>query len=387
MLRETLRPVWAEIDLDNIRHNIQSIKKKVGSRQIIGVVKADAYGHGIVQTANILIENEVSALGVSTLNEAISLREAGFTCPIVMLGLTPWMYHSELLDYDITPVVASYMDTRVLSTLAVQRKKVVEVLLAVETGMGRIGFIPTKGSITEITGICGLPNIKIKGIFSHFATADAADKTFAHEQLKNFDTFKKELEAAGVPIPYRTIANSAAIMELKESYFEAVRPGIALYGCYPSEEVDKSQLCLKPAMTLKANIAFVKKVPAGTSIGYGRNFITQRESVIATLPLGYADGYPRSLSNKGLVLIKGEFAPIVGTICMDQFMVDVTDIPAVRKYDEVVLLGTQGDKTISADNLAALADTINYEIISRIGHRVPRIYLDKTKDLKQKKSE
>ena len=378
MLRETLRPVWAEIDLDSIRHNIQSIKKKVGSRQIIGVVKADAYGHGAVQTAKLLMENEVSALGIATLNEGIILRNAGFTCPLIMLGLTPWTYHSELLDYDITPVVASYMDTRVLSTLAVQKKKIVEVLLAVETGMGRIGFVPTKGSITEITGITQLPNIKIKGIFSHFATADEKDKTFAYQQLKNFETFKTDLEAAGVPIPYRTIANSAAIMELRESYFEAVRPGIALYGCYPSEEVDRSELSLRPAMTLKADIAFVKKVPAGTSISYGRKFFTKRESVIATLPIGYADGYPRSLSGKGRVLVKGEYAPIVGNICMDQCMIDITDIPGVRKYDEVVLIGTQGDKTILADELAALTDTINYEIVSRIGQRVPRVYIDKS---------
>jgi alanine racemase len=378
MLRETLRPAWAEIDLDNIRYNIKSIKKKVGKRQIIGVVKANAYGHGAVEISRILLENGVTSLGVATLSEAVALRNAGFTCPIIMLGLTPWAYDSEILDYDITPVVASYMDTRVLSTLAVQKKKTIDVLLAVETGMGRIGFVPTRGSITEITGICQLPNIRIRGIFSHFATSDEEDKSFSHQQIKNFETFKNDLEAAGVSVPFRTLANSAAIMEMPESYYEAVRPGIILYGCYPSDQVDKSKLSIKPAMTLKANIVFVKKVPAGTSISYGRQFTTERESIIATLPIGYADGYPRFLSGKGRVLVHGQYAPLVGNICMDQCMIDITDIPGVRKYDEVVLIGTQGENTILADEIAEKTGTINYEIVCRIGERVPRVYLDKT---------
>ena len=318
-------------------------------------------------------------MGVATLQEAITLREAGFTCPIIMLGLTPWAYDSEIIDYDITPVVASYMDTRVLSTLAVQKKKTIDVLLAVETGMGRIGFVPTKGSITEITGICQLPNIKIRGIFSHFATADEENKEFSHQQIKNFAVFKNDLEAAGVPIPFRTLANSAAIMELPESYYEAVRPGIILYGCYPSDQVDRSKLSIRPAMALKANIVFIKKVPADTSISYGRTFTTKRESIIATLPLGYADGYPRALSGKGRVLVHGQYAPLVGNICMDQCMIDVTDIPGVRKYDEVVLIGTQGENTILADEIAEKTSTINYEIVCRIGDRIPRVYLDKTK--------
>ena len=245
--------------------------------------------------------------------------------------------------------------------------------------MGRIGFVPTKGSITEITGICQLPNIKIRGIFSHFATADEENKEFSHQQIKNFAVFKNDLEAAGVPIPFRTLANSAAIMELPESYYEAVRPGIILYGCYPSDQVDRSKLSIRPAMALKANIVFIKKVPADTSISYGRTFTTKRESIIATLPLGYADGYPRALSGKGRVLVHGQYAPLVGNICMDQCMIDVTDIPGVRKYDEVVLIGTQGENTILADEIAEKTSTINYEIVCRIGDRIPRVYLDKTK--------
>lgn len=377
MLRETLRPVWAEIDLKNIEHNITVVKEKVGACEIIGVVKADGYGHGALETAQVLINNGVSSLGVGTLSEAIILREAGITCPIIILGLTPWAYHSELIEYDLTPVLASYTDTRVLSTLAVKAKKTMEVLLAVETGMGRIGFMPTEGSITEITGIHRLPNIKIKGLFSHFATADEKNKSYSHWQLNNFENFYKRLEKVGVPINYRTIANSSAILKLPESYYEAVRPGILLYGYYPSDLIDKNTLEIKPAMTLKANIVFIKRVPPGYSISYGRKFTTERESIIATLPIGYADGYPRALSGKGRVIVKGQYAPIVGAICMDQCMIDVTDIPGVRKYEEVILMGSQSDKTITADEIAEKTGTVKYEIICRIGQRVPRVYINK----------
>jgi alanine racemase len=377
MLRETLRPVWAEIDLKNIEHNITVVKEKVGACEIIGVVKADGYGHGALETAQVLINNGVSSLGVGTLSEAIILREAGITCPIIILGLTPWAYHSELIEYDLTPVLASYTDTRVLSTLAVKAKKTMEVLLAVETGMGRIGFMPTEGSITEITGIHRLPNIKIKGLFSHFAIADEKNKSYSHWQLNNFKNFYKRLEKVGVPINYRTIANSSAILKLPESYYEAVRPGILLYGYYPSDLIDKNTLEIKPAMTLKANIVFIKRVPPGYSISYGRKFTTERESIIATLPIGYADGYPRALSGKGRVIVKGQYAPIVGAICMDQCMIDVTDIPGVRKYEEVILMGSQSDKTITADEIAEKTGTVKYEIICRIGQRVPRVYINK----------
>lgn len=376
MLKETLRPVWAEIDLGCIQHNIKAIQEKVGSREIIGIVKADGYGHGAIRVAEVLLENGVTSLGVATLSEAIALRKAGIACPIVMLGLTPWAYHGELIEYDITPVMASYMDTRILSTLAVQAKKTIDILLAVDTGMGRIGFMPAKGSMAEISGISQLPNIRIKGLFSHFATADEGDKAFAREQIKRFEEFTREVEAAGVPVTWRTLANSAAIMELPESYYDAVRPGLILYGCYPGNEVDRHALDLLPAMTLKANIVFLKRVPAGYSISYGRHFTTEKESLIATLPIGYADGYPRFLSGKGRVLLHGEYAPVVGNICMDQCMIDVTHIPGVRKYDEVVLMGSQGDKSILADEIAEKTGTINYEIVCRIGQRVPRVYIN-----------
>ena len=375
MYQDTLRPVWAEIDLGCIRHNITAIKRRVGNTPIIGVVKADGYGHGATEVSRVLLANGVSTLAVATLGEAIDLRNDGISVPIIMLGLTPWHYQKTLIEYDITPVVASYSDTRALSAAAAEAGKIMEVLVAVETGMGRIGFMPNKESINEIVGISSLPNIQIKGIFSHFAVADEKDKSFSHNQIKNFDRFYKDLEAAGVPINFRTHANSAALMEIPESWFDAVRPGIILYGCYPSDQVDKSIIELKPAMSLKANIVFLKRVPKGTSISYGRHFITERESLIATIPIGYADGYPRFLSGKGRVLVNGQYAPLVGNICMDQCMADVTDIPDVKKYDEVVLIGTQGNNTILADEIAEKTGTINYEIVCRIGKRVPRVYI------------
>ncbi|HPZ59847.1 MAG TPA: alanine racemase [Bacillota bacterium] len=375
-MKETLRPVWAEIDLASIKHNITEIKRRVGNTPIIGVVKADGYGHGAVEVSKVLLNNGVSALAVATLSEAIQLRNAGITVPVIMLGLTPWHYQKILIEYDITPVVASYSDTRALSALAVEAGTTVDVLVAVETGMGRIGLMPSKESVNEIIGINNLPNIRIKGIFSHFSSADEKDKSYTFQQIENFNRFYQDLEAAGISIKFRTHANSAATMEVPEAWFDAVRPGIILYGCYPSNEVDKSLLSLKPAMTLKASIVFLKRVPAGTSISYGRKFVTERESVIATIPIGYADGYPRLLSGKGRVLIRGQYAPVVGNICMDQCMVDVTDIPNVKKYDEVVLIGTQGDKTILADEIAEKTGTINYEIVCRIGKRVPRVYIN-----------
>ncbi|MGI6733450.1 MAG: alanine racemase [Anaerovoracaceae bacterium] len=376
MHKETLRPAWAEIDLGCIKHNIMEIKRRVGDTPIIGVVKADGYGHGAVEVSRILLNNGVSSLAVATLSEAVQLRDAGIDVPIIMLGLTPWHYQKTLIEYDITPVVASYSDTRALSALAVEAGTTVDVLVAVETGMGRIGLMPSKESVNEIIGINNLPNIRIKGIFSHFSSADEKDKSYTFQQIENFNRFYQDLEAAGISIKFRTHANSAATMEVPEAWFDAVRPGIILYGCYPSNEVDKSLLSLKPAMTLKASIVFLKRVPAGTSISYGRKFVTERESVIATIPIGYADGYPRLLSGKGRVLIRGQYAPVVGNICMDQCMVDVTDIPNVKKYDEVVLIGTQGDKTILADEIAEKTGTINYEIVCRIGKRVPRVYIN-----------
>jgi alanine racemase len=249
--------------------------------------------------------------------------------------------------------------------------------------MGRIGFLHTADTIAGLAEIARLPNLKIKGIFSHFATADEPDPRYAREQMARFTRFAADLRAAGVPIGYRTMANSAAIMNFPQSHYEGVRPGIVLYGHYPSKTVDRTDLPIWPAMSVKANIVLLKRVPAGFSVSYGAAFTTRRESLIGTLPLGYADGLSRSLSGKGRVLVNGCYAPIVGTICMDQCMIDVTDVPGVREYDEVTVLGRQGDCWISPEEIGEKTDAINYEVVCRFGQRLPKIYLYETNRIHQ----
>lgn len=375
MYKEALRPVWAEIKLSNLDYNIKQIRQKVGDKDIIGVVKADGYGHGSVAVSKVLLENGVKALAIATLQEAITLREAGFTCPIIMLGLTPPMYADTLLKYDITPVTSSFENAEALSAAAEAEGKVIEVYAAIDTGMGRIGFLPEDETIEEFKKISRLSNLKIGGLFSHFATADEKDKAYAEQQLARYNAIYEELKQAGIDIPIRTLANSAAIMEIPAAHFDAVRPGIILYGCYPSGEVDKNQLSIKPVMSVKANIVHLKRVKPGFSVSYGRKFITERDSLIATLSLGYADGYPRYLSGKGRVIVNGVYAPVVGNICMDQCMVDVTDVPGVKLGDEVVIMGSQGGLTILADEIGEKTGTINYEVVCAFGQRLPKVYV------------
>lgn len=375
MFKEAKRPVWAEINLSNLDYNIKQIKEKVGNKEIIGVVKADGYGHGALAVSQILLENGVTALAIATLQEAILLREGGITCPIIMLGLTPNLYVDILFEYDIIPVTASNNNAKAISDYAVHVNKDIETFVAIDTGMGRIGFIPNDENLNEIIKIDKLPNLKIKGLFSHFATADERDKSYANDQLNKYEAFYKKLQDAGVNINYRTFANSAAIMEIPTAHFDAVRPGIILYGCYPSCEVDKNQLSIKPVMSVKANIVYLKKVGPNFSVSYGRKYTTAKESLIATLALGYADGYPRFLSGKGRVIINGVYAPVVGNICMDQCMIDVTDVPNVKLGDEVVLMGRQGDLTILADEIGEKTGTINYEIVCAFGQRLPKVYV------------
>jgi alanine racemase len=375
MYKDALRPVWAEINLSNLDYNIKQIIQKVGGKEIIGVVKADGYGHGSVAVSRVLLENGVGTLAIATLQEAITLRENGIACPIIMLGITPEFYADTLLKYNITPVTASFENAYAFSEAAKAENKTIDVLVAVDTGMGRIGFLPDDDSIEEFKKISGLPNLRIKGLFSHFATADERDKTYAEQQLSHYNSIYKKLEKAGVEVPLRTFANSAAIMEIPAAYFDAVRPGIVLYGCYPSQEVDRNQLSIRPVMSVKANIIHLKKVQPGFSVSYGRKFTTGRESLIATLALGYADGYPRYLSGKGRVIVNGVYAPLAGNICMDQCMVDVTDVPDVKLGDEVVIMGSQGGLTILADEIGEKTGTINYEVVCAFGQRLPKVYV------------
>lgn len=375
MIKEALRPVWAEINLSNLDYNIKQIRNKVGDKEIIGVVKADGYGHGSVAVSKVLLENGVKTLAIATLQEAITLRDGGITCPIIMLGITPEMYSATLIEYDIIPVTSSFDNAAAISAAAEVIGKTIEAFVAVDTGMGRIGFLPDDEAVTEIKKISSLSNLKIKGLFSHFATADEKDKAYAESQLSHYNSFYEKLKQSGLELPFRTFANSAAIMEIPTAHYDAVRPGIILYGCYPSSEVDKNQLSIKPVMSVKANIIHLKNVPSDFSVSYGRKFTTQRESLIATLALGYADGYPRYLSGKGRVIVNGVYAPVVGNICMDQCMIDVTDVPNVKLGDEVVLMGSQDGLTILADEIGEKTGTINYEIVCAFGQRLPKVYV------------
>jgi alanine racemase len=341
--------------------------------------------------AEVLRKNNIRSFGVATLHEAVALRDAGAKEEIVMLGLTPKMYSYTIVDYDITPVVMSYDNASALSDAAQKKGKVISGFIAADTGMGRIGYPvsnPSSGtlssgelsagtlsSIRDIKMIEDLSCFKIKGLFSHFATADAKDKSYAREQEKNYNRFYDALLASGINIPMRTFANSAAIMELPSVWFDSVRPGIILYGCYPSHEVDKNLIDLKPVMSVKANIVRLALMPEGASVSYGRKFIAKRESLIATIPLGYADGFPRPYSQVGRVLVDGVFAPIAGNICMDQCMIDVTDVPGVKVGDEVTIIGGSGENTILADDIGDATGTINYEIVCAFGQRLPKVYI------------
>ncbi|MHC1723273.1 MAG: alanine racemase [Aminipila sp.] len=377
MLKEAIRPVWAEINLSNLDYNIKNIIAKAGKdKEIIGVIKADAYGHGSVEVAKVLMENGVSTFAIATLQEAVTLREAGITGEIIMLGLTPDMYADTIVKYDITPVVCNSENAKAISDEAKEKGKVVKGLIAVDTGMGRIGYLSDDDSAVEdVKIIAALSNFKIKGMFSHMATADAFDKNFSKLQEERYLGFYEKLKAAGINVPFRTLANSASIMEIPSVHYDAVRPGIILYGCYPSDEVDKNQLSIKPVMSIKANIVHLKKVGKGFSVGYGRKFISERESLIATVALGYADGYPRPYSAHAKVIVNGVIAPIAGNICMDQCMIDVTDVPNVKVGDEVIIMGSDGKNTILADDIANATGTINYEIVCAFGQRLPKVYV------------
>lgn len=378
MYKEALRAAWAEINLKNFDYNVKQIRAKMGNdREFIGVIKADAYGHGAVQCAQILRENGVKTFAVATLQEAIILRNSGATERIICLGITPDIYVDTLIDYDLIPVVCDSLNAKAISEAAAAKGKFIDCLIAIDTGMGRIGYLADdlNFAIEDIKRISVLSNVRILGLFSHLATADTYDKSFSHEQEMKYKRFYETVTAAGIPLPFRTLANSAAIMELPTMLFDGCRPGIILYGQYPSQEVDRNKLDIKPVMQIKANIIHLKFVPVGFSCGYGRKFIAERPSTIATVGLGYADGYPRPFSANAKVIVNGRVCPVAGNICMDQFMVDVTDVPDVKVYDEVIVMGTDGVNTITADDIAAATGTINYEITCAFGQRLPKVFI------------
>ena len=366
--------VQAQIDLSAIKHNILQIRKLVGDTvKIMPVVKANGYGHGAVEVVREL-EDAADYFAAATIEEAVEIRHSGTNKPILILGYVFPEHYTQAIVNDIDLPIFEYNSAKQLSELAKEMGKKAGIHLAVDTGMSRIGFSVCDESIRTIKKIYELPGIRIDGIFSHFATADIKDKTFARKQLAEFNEFCRKTEAEKIHIPIKHISNSAAVMEDIDCRMDMVRPGIITYGLYPSDEVDKTALNLIPAMSLTSKVVYVKTVGKGVGISYGQTFITKRETVIATVPVGYADGYPRLASNRGEVIIRGKKAPILGRVCMDQFMVDVTDIEGVCQGDKVTIFGRDGDAVVTADDVAEWADTINYEIVCGIGRRVPRIY-------------
>lgn len=362
---------YVKIDLDRIEANFDAVKNRAGV-SVMAVVKADAYGHGAVQIAH-LLRDKCAAFGVSSILEALELRRAGLDTPILILGHTPAAAFPTLIENDIRPTVFHYEDAVRLSEAAVRLGRTAAFHFAVDTGMSRIGFQATPEAACLCAQIAELPNLYAEGIFSHFATADCADLREARAQAERFDRFCGMLEARGVHIPIRHLDNSAGLMNFTNHY-DMVRSGIVTYGMYPSDEVNPAALQLLPALEWHSRITHIKLLGAGRAVSYGGTFVTQRPTLVATVPVGYADGYRRNLSGKFYVLIRGHRAPILGRICMDQMMVDVTDIPDVKREDPVVLVGQDGAERITMEQIAAAADSFNYEFVCGISRRVPRLY-------------
>lgn len=373
----TRRAVWAQIDLDAAAHNMRQIRKHVGPDvKIAAVVKANAYGHGSVELAKTFAENGADCFAVSSLDEAVELRRyAHIEKEIFILGHTDARRTEELLTYDIEPAVFNLKNAEFFSQEAQRLGKTLRVHIAVDTGMSRVGFQVNEFSVSEIKAIAALPNIEIRGMFTHFAVSDIKDKTFTREQYGHFRWMCKRMEEEGIHIALRHCCNSAAALELPEYYCDMVRPGIIMYGCEPSPDVDIKPYDLRPVMSLRCCIAHVKLIDAGATVSYGRHYTAPSRRKIATLPVGYADGYSRILSGKVDVLYHGHRVPQVGAICMDQCMIDVSGEANVHAGDEVVLFGRQGDSFIPIEEIAAACGTINYEIMCDISRRVPRVYM------------
>ena len=361
-----------KIDLDAILANFDAIAAKT-KVPVMAVIKADAYGHGAIQVAQ-LLQDRAAFFGVSSMLEATELRRAGLTNPILILGHTPVKAFGTAIREGIRPTIFRYEDAVALSEAAVAAGISAPFHFAVDTGMSRIGFPVTEEAADICAEIAKLPGLIPEGIFSHFATADCADLSRSRQQAKKFDTFCDWLKARDVSVAIRHLNNSAGLMNF-DTHYEMVRAGIVTYGMYPSEEVSPELLSLKPALQFLSKVTFVKTLPAGCEISYGGTFVTTRETRVATVPVGYADGYRRSLSGKFYCLIHGKKAPILGRICMDQMMVDVTEIPETKPGDRVTLVGTDGEETITMEAIAAAADSFNYEFVCGISRRVPRIYV------------
>ena len=366
---------WVEINLDALECNFNAVREMLPENiKILAVVKANAYGHGAVGVAKFL-QDKADYLAVAATDEALELRKNGVNCPILILGHIPYGDYDNIVKYNITPTISDFYEAELLSQAAVKAGVTAPLHIAVDTGMNRIGFPLNAESIKAIKAINTLPNIEIEGVFSHFAAADMLDKAYTEKQVEKFDGFVKTLSEEGVDAKIKHLYNSAAIADLEKKY-DMVRQGIILYGLRPSDEVEFNNIKLpQPVMSMKTRVVQVKTLSAGECISYGCTYTTEKETRVATLCAGYADGVTRVLSNNGEVLIRGKRAEIIGRVCMDQFMVDVTDIPEVEAGDTATIFGTDGDETISVDEIAKKANTINYEIICNINSRVTRVYM------------
>lgn len=368
---------YVQVNLQAIRHNIQEARKNIKpDTKIMAVVKANAYGHGAVPVARAL-EDLVDAYGVAVIEEAIELREAGIDQMILILGYTGEDWYDQLVKYRISQTVYTFDMAKKLSDTAVSMGVNTPIHIKLDTGMGRIGFAPTAQSADVVQEIAGLPGLIVEGLFTHFARADEKTIDAAREPFERYMNFVRLLEERGVQIPIKHVSNSASIIHFPEANLDMVRAGIMTYGLYPSEEVPKNRIHLQPAMEWKARISYVKQVEPGISISYGGTFTASEPMVVATVPVGYADGMKRDLSGRGRVLVHGEYAPILGRVCMDQFMIDVTRIPGVKMGDLVTIWGRDGDREIPVEEIAELSHSFNYEFVCSVTPRVPRKYIER----------
>lgn len=381
-MNKRTRPAWAEIDLNAFEENFKNIKALVKpGTMVTGVIKADAYGHGAVEIGKVLIEQGVDRFAVATLTEAVQLRKVFAEIPILILGYTPVYGADTLFENDIIQTLYDLDQAREFSRLAEAKGKTLKVHIKIDTGMSRLGFQATEESADAILEISRLPGLEVEGMFTHFAVADETDKTFTDGQFKKYTFMVEALKSRGLEIPVKHVSNSAAIMDLPELNMDMVRAGIILYGLYPSDEVLRQRIDLKQVMSLKAEISHVKELEAGRGISYGLKYVTPGPRTIATVPIGYADGFTRMLTGKAEMLVKGKRVPVVGRICMDQCLIDVTGLD-VKMGDEAVIFGTDGKNTITIDEVAAKLGTINYEITCMISKRIPREYVKDGKTVK-----
>lgn len=381
MEESTYRRVYAKVDLDAIKWNISKVQEKVGKDvMVMAIIKADGYGHGALPIAHALNKIGVDRFGVAFAEEGMMLRKGGIKNPILLLGYSHESQYETIIQYDLTPAVFTYETALGLSKAAQAKGKTVTIHIKLDTGMNRIGFLPCEESLMEIEKIAKLPNLYLEGLFTHMAKADETDKKTARKQMDIYLDFVNKLEERGISILVKHVANSASILDLSDFKLDMVRSGIMTYGLYPSQEVSMDEIVLRPAMEWKTHIVNLKEIQPGDGVSYGHLYIAKEPRKIATLPVGYADGYPRTLSNQGRVLIRGQYAPIVGRVCMDQMMVDVTDIKDVKLLDEVTLMGRDGDNFISAEELGDLSGRFNYELVCDVSKRVPRVIYEDGKE-------